>query len=101
MIQLTGSAPCVSNFVEYSGVVTVIVRFGAAVKFVATTGVDVVGFALAVGVAGEALAVADGLGNAPGCAFWIFFTGGKNQLHKRRIVDERIKASRTRFWFIL
>ncbi len=31
--QLTGSAPRVSNFAEYSGVLIVIVRFGAAAMF--------------------------------------------------------------------
>ena len=77
-----------------------IVRFGAALMFATCTGVDVAGFAVATCVDGEALALADGLGDAPGCAFCGVFTGGKNQLHRSNIVDESIKANKTRFWFI-
>jgi hypothetical protein len=46
MIQLTGSAPSVSNFAAYSGVFTVIVRFGAAFTLATWIGVDVAGFGL-------------------------------------------------------
>jgi hypothetical protein len=38
MIQLIGSAPSVSNFASYSGVLIVIIRFGAAVAL--ATGAD-------------------------------------------------------------
>ena len=77
-----------------------IVRFGAALMFATWTGVDVAGFVLAACVAGEALALATGLGDAPGCASCGGLTGGKNQVHRSNIVDESIKANKTRFWFI-
>jgi hypothetical protein len=95
-----GSAPSESNLAVYSGVLTVIVRFGAAVRFATGTGVDVAGFALAVCVAGGTPLVADGLGDAPGCAFCGGFGGENKYVHKIRIVDESIKANKTRFWFI-
>ena len=74
MTQLTGSAPCVSNFVTYSGVLIVIVRFGAALKF-ATCRVCADGGTLELLVACSAgVVLADGLlavlGFAPGCAFF-------------------------------
>jgi hypothetical protein len=78
----------------------VIVRFGAAVRFATCTGVDAAGFAVAVWVAGEALLVAVGVADVPGWSFGGVFTGGKIKLHRIRIVDESIKANRTRFWFI-
>ena len=79
MIQLTGSAPNVSNLALYSGVSTVIVRFGAAVTLAMGSGVDVAGVAagVCVVVAGPDPTTVVGAGDAAGWVFCGCLIGGK------------------------
>lgn len=64
-IQLTGSAPSVSNFASYSGVLTVTIRWGAALVFAVGAGAVGAGCVLGVPVC-VADGLADGEGVAPG-----------------------------------
>jgi len=67
MIQLTGSAPSVSNLASYSGVLTVTKRCGAELTFGVAKDASCAGWPseLAIGVA-----VADAPGEAVALEFW-------------------------------
>ncbi len=65
-IQLTGSAPSVSNFASYSGVLTVIVRCGAALTLRIGCGVGAAGVFVELAGCCVAVGLAVGEGTAPG-----------------------------------
>src|SRR5215217_1337802 len=71
MIQLIASAPSVSNFASYSGVLTVTVRWGAAFTLGVATGAGV-----AVGVVEAAVCDAVPLAAGEGVAAAFGFAGG-------------------------
>ena len=71
-----GSAPSVSNFASYSGVLTVIVRCGAALTFGVGSGTDgAPGVLELLACAGVALAAGEGV--EPDCWFGRGGTGEK------------------------
>src|SRR5688572_15188862 len=96
IIQLTGSAPSVSNFASYSGVLMVMVRCGAALTFGVGSGAG--GAAAAVSEPGVCVAVGLAAGEAVVAGSWFGGGGaGYKKFHKTRIAEEIIKASKSRF----
>ena len=93
IIQLTGSAPSVSNFASYSGVLTVSVRCGAALTLGTGSGA-----ACAVEASGVCVAagLAAGEGVAPGFD-WAAVEPDRNNSTKNRIAEESTNAIKVVF----
>ena len=96
-IQLIGSAPSVSNFASYSGVLIVMDRCGAAFTFGIRSGA---GAGVLEGAAGCALIIPVGEGVAAGFGVGGVVGIGNKTFHRNRIAEDSINAIKSRFWFI-
>ena len=92
IIQLTGSAPSVSNFASYSGVLIVIVRWGAVFTLCVTTGAGAGVLVELAACSAVGVALGDGVAAGFGAV-----GGGNKKLQRNKIADDNTSAIKSRF----